>query len=200
MTKEMSQSARETGATTGDRYRLDPAHSRFTVQGFAGGLLSFMAHNPTFLVRDFDGELRWQPDAPAAARLSITLRTNSLDLLDKVRPADREEIMGRMWREVLEIDAYPEIRFHSEEMTTTPLGPDRCRLSITGLLSLHGVTNREALDADLVQYSDGVRLIGEFPLHRSAYRMRPVTALGGAIHLKDELRIAFDLAAWKEDR
>lgn len=198
MTQETSRPPQAT--STGQRYRLDPAHSRFTVQGFAGGLLSLMAHNPTFLVRDFDGELRWQPDAPAGARLAITIRANSLDLVDKVRPADRDEIMGRMWREELEVAAYPEIHFQAEEITTAPVGPDRYRMGITGLLSLHGVTNRETIDAELLQYSDGVRLLGALPLHLSAYRIRPVTALGGAIHLKDQLRATFDLAAWKEAR
>lgn len=199
MTPEASRPPLQSSGTIIPRYRMDPAHSSFTVQGFAGGLLSFVAHSPTFAVRDFEGELRWHPDAAADARLSMIARAESLDLVDKVRSADREDIMGRMRREVLEVAAYPEIRFEAEEISTAPVSTDRFRAGITGLLSLHGVTNREAIDAELLEYRDGVRLIGAFPLHLSAYRIRPVTALGGAIHLKDQLRVAFDLAAWKEE-
>ena len=50
------------------RYRLDPAHSRFTVQAFAAGMLSFLGHNPTFAVRDFQGEVRFDPAAPRRRR------------------------------------------------------------------------------------------------------------------------------------
>jgi polyisoprenoid-binding protein YceI len=198
MTPEASRPPLERSGTALPRYRLGPAHSRFTVQGFAGGLLSFVAHSPTFAVRDFEGELCWRHGAPGVARLDIVVRADSLDLVDKVRPADREDIMRRMKEEVLEVAAYPEIRFHEEGIATEPVGTDRFRAGIVGLLSLHGVTNRESIDAELLQYGDGVRLIGTFPLHLSAYRIRPVTALAGAIQLKDQLRVAFDLAAWRE--
>jgi hypothetical protein len=33
-------------------YRLNPGESRFTVQAFASGLLSFLGHSPTFAIRD----------------------------------------------------------------------------------------------------------------------------------------------------
>ncbi len=197
MTSEAGQSPVQ--MTMSHRYRIDPGHSSITLQAFAGGLLSFAAHNPTFAARDFEGELRWHPNADRDARLDITVRANSLDLVGNVRPADREDIMSRMQRDVLEVDLHPEIRFHSEDISSTPVGQDQFRVAIAGLMSLHGVTNRETIDQELVQYSDGVRLIGSFPLRLSAYQIRPVTALGGAIHLKDLLRVTFDLAAWREE-
>jgi hypothetical protein len=30
------------------------------------------------------------------------------------------------------------------------------------------------------------------------YGIRPVTALGGAIQLRDQLRLSFDIVAWRE--
>jgi polyisoprenoid-binding protein YceI len=177
---------------------MDPGHSRFTVQGFATGLLSFFAHSPTLAVRDFEGEMRWAPDVSEGAGLVVTVRADSLALTDDVRPADREEIEGRMRREVLEVAAYPEIRFEADEIATAAVAPDRYRVRIAGLLALHGVTNRHTVEAELLHYDDGIRLGGEFPLRLSDYRIRPVTALGSAIQLRDQLRIAFDIVAWKE--
>jgi polyisoprenoid-binding protein YceI len=187
-----------TGGAALARYRVDPGHSRFTVQAFAGGLLSALAHSPTFAVRDYAGELRWGPQAAEGAGLWVTVRAGSLELVDHVRPADREEIEGRMRREVLEAPAYPEIHFQSTEIATAAVAGNRYRLRITGLLALRGVTNRHAIDAELVLYDDGVRLSGEFPLGLTDYRVRPVTALGGAIRLRDQLRVSFDLGAWQE--
>ncbi len=181
-----------------DRYRMEPGLSQFTAQAFAGGLLSFMAHSPTFTVRGFEGELRWRPDAAEPARLVITVRADSLDLLDKVRPADRAEIEDRMRREVLEVAAHPTIQFESNEIRTDAVAADRYRLGIRGTLSLHGVANPEAIEAELHRFHDGVRLVGEFPLWLSAYRIRPVTAVGGSIRLQDQLRVSFDVGARKE--
>ncbi len=180
------------------RYRMDPGRSRFTVQAFAGGLLSFFAHSPTFVVRNFDGEVRLDSDTLASAAVNVIVRADSLELVDNVRPADRQEIENRMRREVLEVGAFPEIRFESTEIIATATAADRNLVRITGLLSLHGVTNRERVDAALSLYDDGIRLAGEFPLRLSDYRIRPVTALGGSIVLRDELRVAFDLVAMKE--
>jgi polyisoprenoid-binding protein YceI len=182
------------------RYRLDPGQSRFTVQGFAGGMLWFLAHSPTFAVRDFAGELRLDDGTLRSARLAVSIRADSLELLDRVKPADREDIMGRMRREVLETALLPEIRFEAGATSATPTGDNQYRLRLDGRLAVHGVTNPVSLDAQLLAYNDGVRLTGETPLHLSDYRIRPVTALGGAIHMNDRLRVAFDLVAWKDGR
>jgi polyisoprenoid-binding protein YceI len=179
-------------------YRIDAGRSRFTVQALATGMLSFLGHSPTFAVRDFAGELRWQPDTSEGTGIEVTVRADSLELMDNVRPADREDIEGRMRREVLEVGAYPEIGFRGDEIMAGAIAPDRYRGRIVGLLSLHGVTNREAIEAEVGLYDDGVRMAGEFPLCLSDYRIRPVTALGGAIRLRDPLRVSFDILAWKE--
>jgi hypothetical protein len=47
-------------------------------------------------------------------------------------------------------------------------------------------------------FNDGIRLAGEFPLRLSEYWIGPVTALAGAIQLRDQLRVAFDVVAWRE--
>ena len=118
--------------------------------------------------------------------------------MDQVRPADREDIMGRMRREVLETAIYPEIRFEATSGSATRLAADQYRLRIPGLLSLHGTTNRHTVETDFLVYDDGIRLKGEFLLRLSDYRIRPVTALGGSIRLRDQLHLAFDIVAWKE--
>jgi polyisoprenoid-binding protein YceI len=180
------------------RYRFDPGYGRFTVQAFASGLLSFLGHSPTFAVRDFAGGMGFA-DGFAGAWLELTVKADSLELLDAVRPGDRVEIEGRMRREVLETAAYPEIGFRGTDLSAGQISVGRYRLRIEGPLSLHGVTNLHQVDAQLLIYEDGIRLSGEFPLRPSDYRIRPVSALGGAIRLKDYLQVSFDLVGLKED-
>ena len=181
------------------RYRLDPTHSQFTVQAFAAGMLSFLGHNPTFAVRDFQGEVRLDPATAADAWLRVVVRADSLQLMDKVSDGDRRQIETAMWGETLETAAYPEIAFESTEIAVgTPSGDNR-PVHVTGRMSLHGVTQPAQFDAVLTLYTDGVRLAGEFLLKQSDYRLRPVVALGGTLRLKDPLRVVFNVVGWKEE-
>lgn len=179
-------------------YRLDPHQSRFTVQALATGVLSFLGHSPTFAVRDFAGTLAFAGDTVASLRLEVTVRTGGLQLLDKVKPADRQEIERTMRRDVLETATYPEITFAAAEVSSETIARGRFRLRIGGRLALHGVARPQPLDAELLVYDDGVRLRGECGLRLSDYDIRPVTALGGTIRLKDELKVSFDVAGIPE--
>lgn len=175
-------------------YRFDPAHSRFTVQVFATGLLSFAGHDPVFAVRDFSGELWFDPDSPNGFRVELAVRADSLELAGNASPSDRAEIETRMRRDVLDVTTYPEIRFRGTEVTGSRLDEKQFGLRVTGTLSLHGVANPHRVDARLTVFGDGVRLAGESAVRQSAHAIRPVTALGGTIRLKDDVRVSFDLA------
>jgi polyisoprenoid-binding protein YceI len=115
-----------------------------------------------------------------------------------VSAADRKEIEGTMRRDVLETTSYPEIRYEATDVSSESVAQGRYRLRIGGRLALHGVTRSHPLDAELLVFDDGIRLQGESSLRLSDYRMRPVTALGGAIRLKDELKLSFDMAGLSE--
>jgi polyisoprenoid-binding protein YceI len=180
------------------RYQFDPNRSQFQVQAFAAGMLSFFAHSPTFAVRDFSGGVQFEGGTVTGMRLRLVVNAGSLELLDRVRPADRAEIETRMRREVLEIATDPEIAFESAEVEAETIARGRSRLRIVGLLALHGVTRPQAAQAELVVYDDGIRLGGESRLLLSGYGIRPVTALGGTIRLKDELKVSFDLVGIPE--
>jgi polyisoprenoid-binding protein YceI len=104
-----------------------------------------------------------------------------------------------MRREVLETAAFPEIKFAAAVVANERVSPGRYRVRVAGPLALHGVTRTQQADAELLIFDDGVRLRGESPLRLSAYGIRPMTALGSAIKLKDELKVTFDLAALPEE-
>ena len=158
------------------RYRLEPRQSRFTVQGFATGVLSFFAHSPTFAARDFSGEIRIEGGMIDGTRVDLTINAASLQLLDQVKPADREEIEGRMRREVLEVSAYPEISFHTEEASGETLARGHYRVRLRGRMTLHGVTRPQQMETELLVFDEGVRLRGQCGLRLSDYHIPPVRA------------------------
>jgi polyisoprenoid-binding protein YceI len=175
------------------RYLLDPAQGRFTVQAFARGLLSALGHSPTFAVREFTGDLRFTPDASAQAAFHLSVKADSLALTDSVSPKDREEIEGRMRQEVLETARYPEIIFQGTEITADRVADNWYRLRLNGEMRLHGVTSRRTVDIQFRILEDQARVSGQCVLSQAAHRIKPVTALGGMIKLKDELNVDFDL-------
>ena len=100
-----------------------------------------------------------------------------------------------MRRDVLETSAFPEILYQTVETAADPLGDGRFKVFLGGRLTLHGVTQPLGIEGELMIDGDRLRLRGGCMLRLSAYRIRPVRALAGAIQLKDELKVAFDLVA-----
>ena len=180
------------------RYRFDPSQSRFQVHAFATGMLSMFAHSPTFAVRNFRGSVGIEGPDFRALTLDLVVIADSLELVDRVGAGDRQEIEGRMRKEVLETARYPELRYEAAGSRSEPNGPNRHRIHLDGRLSLHGVTRAHGCDVELLVKSDGLILRGESLLKMPEYRISPVTALGGTIRLKDELAVSFDIACYPE--
>jgi polyisoprenoid-binding protein YceI len=181
-----------------DRYSLSTERSRFTVQAFAGGILSGFAHNPIFAIRRFSGEARFEPGGPNLW-CQITVEAKSLSLTGTVKEKDRQEIERAMFDEVLEVGRFPQIIFTSTESEVAKIADDWCRAQLRGDMQLHGMKKTQQIDLQ-ARITDGeLRLSGEFPLSLSAYKMKRVTALGGMIQLKDELKFTLDLVGIKQE-
>ncbi len=73
-------------------YTFDTSRSKFTVQAFATGMLSFLGHSPTFAVPDFSGAISFDPDDPLRTTLMMRVNADSLTLLDRVSESDRKEV------------------------------------------------------------------------------------------------------------
>jgi polyisoprenoid-binding protein YceI len=173
-------------------YKSVADRSRFTVQAFAGGLLSALAHNPTFAVRKFTATLHFDPESPAGASIEMTAESESLQLTDSVKPTDREEIERAMHAQVLETTKYPKITYRSSEIKTDKVTEGWFRQRIQGELSLHGMTKAHAMEATLRIQENVVRFTDETTIRLSDFRMKKISALAGTITLKEEVKLAFD--------
>jgi polyisoprenoid-binding protein YceI len=165
--------------------------SRFTVRGFAGGLLSGLGHNPVVAIPDFAGDAHWDSAEPKQAVLRVTIRAASLAVQNDISDKDRREMERAMREEVLEIGTYPEIAFESTAVSANANN----RVEIDGNLTLHGVTRRERVVAQLAVTGDMLRAFGDFAIRQTGYRIKLASVAGGALKLKDELRCNFDIVA-----
>jgi polyisoprenoid-binding protein YceI len=180
------------------RYRLDPRSSRFTVQAFASGMLSAFAHNPIIAIRDFGGELVLGGDGLAGGSFTLTVHATSLEVSDSIRQKDRLEIDRIMRTEVLEIPTYPDIRFQSNEIAGDTVAENWYRATFKGSLQLHGVTRPLEIDAQVTVMEDSVRVGGGFSIRQTDFRMKRISAAGGMIVAKDEIKFTFDIVGKKE--
>lgn len=176
-------------------YRLDPRPSRFTIRVTAGGLLSAFGHNPLIGVRDFSGEVRFDPASPESASLHVEVSARSLEVAGDVNEKDRREIERIMHEQVLESDSYPVIEFQSSEIKVTSSGAGQFRAEISGELSLHGVTRQQTIVARVTSSGERVRASGEFSIYQTEYGIQLVTVAGGALKVKDELKVSFEILA-----
>jgi polyisoprenoid-binding protein YceI len=181
------------------RYPLDPGRSRFTVQAFATGMLSGFAHSPKFAVRGFKAEIQFDANEPDNTSLQLTVRADSLELIDQVSDKDRQEILRAMREEVLETARYPEISFRSTQIAATKIADHWFRVQLKGEMRLHGITKTQDIDAQLRLSESELRLSGEFLLSQTAFGIKRASALGGAIKVKDELKFVFDLVGQPQE-
>ncbi len=180
-------------------YSIDKSSSRFTVRAFATGMLSSLGHSPTFAIRDFHGDLEFAPESLTAASLRVNVRADSLEVMDDIKSKDRQEMESTMNSSVLETAKFPEISFASTTVAATQLGDSRYQANINGNLTLRGMTRPVTIPTQVTLMGDMLRAGGEFPLLQSNFGIAPVSAAGGTIKLKDELKFSFDIVARKQE-
>jgi len=173
--------------------------STFTARAFAAGLLSALGHSPTIAAPDLEGEILLNPEAMEQSSLRTVVRALSLTVTDDVREKDREEINHRMHQEVLESDSFPDIVYECSRLSASKTGEGQYWLAWNGELTLHGVKRAQPVSARVSEDGNTLRAMGDFALRQSDYKIDPVSALGGAVKLKDELKLSFNISARRQE-
>jgi polyisoprenoid-binding protein YceI len=174
-------------------YVIDTTVSRFTVQAFAGGILSALGHNPKFVARDFTGEVSFDPNVPNGASLTMNLRPSSLTLADDVSDSDRRTMERTMHDDVLEDSKYTEIVYRCPKASARPVGGGQFEVALNGELTLHGVTRPQTISAKVSSTGTLLRAFGAFTVRQSEYGIKLVSVAGGTLKVKDELKCTFDI-------
>jgi polyisoprenoid-binding protein YceI len=171
------------GAPAAVAYRIDSGQSKFIVRALVGGLLSSFGHNHTIGIREFTGEANITP--------------NSIAVLDKVSASDKQEIETKMRNEVLETGQYATISFKSTNISADKTAEGQYDIQIWGDVTLHGVSKSIWFKGQMTLNGNTLRSKGEFALRQSDFKIKPVSAAGGTIKVKDELKFSFEIVAVK---
>jgi len=96
---------------------------------------------------------------------------------------DQEAIQRTMQSSVLETEKFPEISFESASIRKICDG----NWLVTGNLKLHGETRSITLDV----HRNADAYVGECRIRQTQFGIHPVSAAGGAVKVRDELKVDF---------
>ena len=196
---ETSTAAAEATQTPADRYVIDVRASRFRVQAFVTGMLARMGHDPTIGIRDFSGEMKFNPDKLEAGGFHLVIKSASLNVQDDISDKDLREIERLMKEEVLETTKFPEIVYDAPGISVTKMADALYSAALDGNLTLHGVTRRQPFTVRVALFGTLLRASGDFSLNQTDYNIKLVSVAGGALKLKDELKFSFEILARKQE-
>jgi polyisoprenoid-binding protein YceI len=74
-------------------------------------------------------------------------------------------------------------------------GNDAYGLDVAGDLTLHGVTKRIAVQVAATVTPQQLRATGKYSLKQTDYGIKPYSAAGGTIKVKDEIVVNFTIVA-----
>jgi polyisoprenoid-binding protein YceI len=157
---------------------IDPEHSSLTIHVAKSGLFSAAGHEHTVMAPIEDGSI--DDSQPA----HISFRVNSARLT--VLPEEHQsEVQHSMQQRVLESSRFPTISFTSESVRPT----SKDSWLVTGKLILHGEVKPISVSAHM---ADGA-YIGTVAIKQTDFGIQPISAAGGTVRVKNELKIDFTI-------
>jgi len=164
---------------------IDVDNSTLRIHVGKAGLFSTAGHEHWISAPIDQGSL---DDSEASSRVTFIVQARKLTVEpDKDLSADKQaEVQRTMQEKVLESDKYPEISFRSSSVKKTATDS----WIVTGILSLHGYSNRVSATVRRVQG----RYVGRCRIKQTDFGIEPVTVGGGLVKVKNELDIEFGVA------
>ena len=109
---------------------------------------------------------------------------------------DKKKIYNSMHNEVLESVKHPKITFKSASVgDLKQTAGDSYSLTLSGDLTLHGVTKRIAVPVSLTINAQQLRAVGKYTLQQTDYGIKPYSAAGGTIKVKNDIVVNFNIVA-----
>jgi polyisoprenoid-binding protein YceI len=171
-----------TAAATAQQRTIDTEKSVMTVRVYKAGLFSALGHDHEIAAPIARGAVD-----TTARQVELYTKAGALQVRDpEVSDKDRAEIQSTMLGpEVLDAEHHPEIVFRSTG--AEPMGADSW--NVHGNLTLHGQTRALAVEVR----ETGGHYVGTSRFRQTDFGIKPVKLAGGAIRVKDEIRIEFDI-------
>lgn len=188
------------GAQEKAAYAVDRGKSKIEIHVGKEGFFSAFGHDHLIAAKGVSGQAQFDPEKIEESSVALAIAAKSLTVLDPGESEkDKAEVQKTMLGDkVLNVEKYPEIRFTSTRVASVKKTGVGWELTLEGKLSLHGVEKTIRFPLRVRLDEGTLRAQGEVSLLQTAYGITPVKAGGGAVKVKDKLKITFDIAAGKK--
>ena len=167
---------------------IDVQRSTITVHVGKAGLFSVAGHEHWVEAPISSGVVN--QSAPAHVEFRVEAARMEVRADPKVDAKTQSEIQKDMQEKVLESARYPEIVFRSSRVEKEAEGQWR----VEGALTLHGAT--KPISLPVARYGDAY--LGRTTLRQTDFGIKPITAAGGTVKVKNELDIEFRILTRSE--
>jgi polyisoprenoid-binding protein YceI len=165
-------------ATFAAQKQIDPTQSALTIHVGKTGLFSAAGHEHTVTAPIAKGTI---DDGPAP-HVSFQIESARLTVL----PEDHQsEVQRTMQEQVLESTRFPEIQFSSDRVQSSANN----QWNVSGQLTLRNETKPVQMHVQLLEG----KYVGTSTIKQTDFGIKPVSAGGGTVKVKDELKIDFSI-------
>ena len=171
-------------------YRIGPQSGRLLVKTARTGLGAKAGHDLTIEVTRWRGNVIIHPASPASSSVTIQADVDSFEVREGtggIKPltdADRADIKNTLRGKILNTAAHPVITFVSSQVSGAAAS-----FRIDGDLTIAGVTQPVTVEGQLT----AGRARGSAVIVQSRWGIRPYSAFLGALRLRDEVEVLFDI-------
>jgi polyisoprenoid-binding protein YceI len=171
-------------------YRVGPQSGRLLVKTARTGLGSKAGHDLTIEVTSWRGNVIVHTADPASSSVTVEADVDSFEVREGtggVKPltdADRADIKNTVRGKILKTGEHPVITFVSSQVSGTAES-----FRIDGDLAITGVTQPVTVEGRLA----AGRAHGSAVIVQSRWGIRPYSAFLGALRLRDEVEVHFDI-------
>jgi polyisoprenoid-binding protein YceI len=177
-------------------FNVDTEHSRALIAVGKSGAFSFAGHTHEVEAPLTSGVVRLDGDALARSTVRLEFNAAAMRVSGKGEPpGDVPKVTEAMLGpQVLDVKKYPSIVFESTSVTARGALP-ALDLTVAGKLTIRDMT--KPVTAPVAVKVDGSTLTatGKFTIKQTDFGIKPISAGGGAVKVKDELTITFTISA-----
>ena len=177
-------------------YTIDPTASRIVVHVGKTGLFGFAGHEHEVVAPLNRGALVVDPYHVEASAADLELDARSLVVTGRGEPRkDLAKVQETMvGPDCLDAGHFPEIRFVSKAISATRPASGGLDVTVSGTLTLHGVSR--VIAVHLLADLGGDQLVakGTVTLKQTAFGIKPIS-VAGVVKVKDEVQIELRLIA-----
>ncbi len=178
-------------------YSIAGGQSKLEIHVYKEGMFKAFGHDHLIAAKEISGEAQFDAQKIEDSTVRLQIVTQSLTVVDPGESEkDRRDVQATMEGEkVLDVAKFPEITFTSSGISGAKKSAEGWELTISGKLKLHGVEKTVGFPLRVHTEKAQLRGEGEISILQTDYGITPVKVGGGAVKVKDKLKITFTIVA-----